>query len=207
MGEDSQRKALSTNDDALATLAKSGDDTALADLIERYAPLVRVKARGFAKGTLDSDDLFQEGMVALLKAVRNYRSDAQSSFRTFASVCIVNKMLSALTAHMRQKNAPMRGYISLDESEVSENSLVVSRGQTDPELLVIQSEEAAIRNRCIETLLSPFERQVLRLYLSSYSYDEMSRSLGSTAKAVDNALQRVRRKLRNVFEDSADNIV
>lgn len=207
MGEDSQEKTLSKNDDVLASLAKSGDDTALVDLIERYAPFVRAKARSFAKGTLDVDDLFQEGMVALLKAVRYYRSDAQSSFRTFASVCIANKMLSVLTAHMRQKNAPMRGYISLDESEVSEDSLAVSRGQTDPELLVIQSEEAALRNRCIETLLSPFERQVLRLYLSSYSYDEMSQSLGSTAKAVDNALQRVRRKLRNVFNDSADNIV
>lgn len=186
-------------DETLAQRAKNGDDEALADLIERYTPLVCMRARAYARGVMDVDDVYQEGMIALLKAVRNYREDTADSFRTFAAVCVNNKMLSAVTAHMRDKNAPMRSYLSLSGREIPEDLLAAVSPETDPEKLVIASEESAARNRRIETLLSPFERQVLRLYLSSYSYEEMSRQLGSSTKAVDNALQRVRRKLRNVF--------
>lgn len=186
-------------DETLAQRAKNGDDEALADLIERYTPLVCMRARAYARGVMDVDDVYQEGMIALLKAVRNYREDTAGSFRTFAAVCVNNKMLSAVTAHMRDKNAPMRSYLSLSGREIPEDLLAAVSLETDPEKLVIASEESAARNRRIENLLSPFERQVLRLYLSSYSYEEMSRQLGSSTKAVDNALQRVRRKLRNVF--------
>ena len=186
-------------DETLAQRAKNGDDEALADLIERYTPLVCMRARAYARGVMDVDDVYQEGMIALLKAVRNYREDTAGSFRTFAAVCVNNKMLSAVTAHMRDKNAPMRSYLSLSGREIPEDLLAAVSPETDPEKLAIASEESAARNRRIENLLSPFERQVLRLYLSSYSYEEMSRQLGSSTKAVDNALQRVRRKLRNVF--------
>ena len=186
-------------DETLAQRAKNGDDEALADLIERYTPLVCMRARAYARGVMDVDDVYQEGMIALLKAVRNYREDTAGSFRTFAAVCVNNKMLSAVTAHMRDKNAPMRSYLSLSGREIPEDLLAAVSPETDPEKLVIASEESAARNRRIENLLSPFERQVLRLYLSSYSYEEMPRQLGSSTKAVDNALQRVRRKLRNVF--------
>ena len=186
-------------DETLAQRAKNGDDEALADLIERYTPLVCMRARAYARGVMDVDDVYQEGMIALLKAVRNYREDTAGSFRTFAAVCVNNKMLSAVTAHMRDKNAPMRSYLSLSGREIPEDLLAAVSPETDPEKLVIASEESAARNRRIENLLSPFERQVLRLYLSSYSYEELSRQLGSSTKAVDNALQRVRRKLRNVF--------
>ena len=186
-------------DETLAQRAKNGDDEALADLIERYTPLVCMRARAYARGVMDVDDVYQEGMIALLKAVRNYREDTAGSFRTFAAVCVNNKMLSAVTAHMRDKNAPMRSYLSLSGREIPEDLLAAVSPETDPEKLVIASEESAARNRRIENLLSPFERQVLRVYLSSYSYEEMSRQLGSSTKAVDNALQRVRRKLRNVF--------
>ena len=186
-------------DETLAQRAKNGDDEALADLIERYTPLVCMRARAYARGVMDVDDVYQEGMIALLKAVRNYREDTAGCFWTFAAVCVNNKMLSAVTAHMRDKNAPMRSYLSLSGREIPEDLLAAVSPETDPEKLVIASEESAARNRRIENLLSPFERQVLRLYLSSYSYEEMSRQLGSSTKAVDNALQRVRRKLRNVF--------
>ena len=186
-------------DEMLALRAKDGCDEALTNLIQRYVPLVIHRARTYAKSGLDEDDLFQEGMIALLKAVRNYRNEFEGSFKTFAVVCINNKLNSAITAHMRDKNAPMRGYLSLSDSEVSEEQLADSSIRSDPEFLVIQNEEADARNRCIENLLSIFERQVLKLYLSSYSYEEMARHLGSSTKAVDNALQRVRRKLRNVF--------
>lgn len=200
MSDTSNHKLLCENsDETLALLAKDGSDEALTTLIQRYVPLVLLRARAYAKGDLDADDLFQEGMIALLKAVRNFREEIPSSFKTFAVVCVNNKLISAVTAHMRDKNAPMRGYISLSESDVSEEQLAAFSPVNDPELLVIQNEEAIARNRHIENLLSIFERQVLKLYLSSYSYGEMSKKLGSSTKAVDNALQRVRRKLRCVF--------
>ena len=185
------------SDEQLVVRAKDGDDEALTALIQRYAPFVRMRAGAYGVKELDADDLYQEGMIALLTAVRNYCAGLNSSFRTFASVCINNKLNSALRAHMREKNAPMRGYLSLSEPEVPEEALTAHT--LDPEQLVIQSEETDARNRRIETLLSLFERQVLKLYLSSYSYEEMSKQLGSSTKAVDNALQRVRRKLRTVF--------
>lgn len=185
------------SDEQLVVRAKDGDDEALTALIQRYAPFVRMRAGAYGMKELDADDLYQEGMIALLTAVRNYCAGLNSSFRTFASVCITNKLNSALRAHMREKNAPMRGYLSLSEPEVPEEALTAHT--LDPEQLVIQSEETDARNRRIETLLSLFERQVLKLYLSSYSYEEMSKQLGSSTKAVDNALQRVRRKLRTVF--------
>ena len=185
------------SDEQLVARAKDGDDEALTALIQRYAPFVRMRAGAYGVKELDADDLYQEGMIALLTAVRNYCAGLNSSFRTFASVCINNKLNSALRAHMREKNATMRGYLSLSEPEVPEEALTAHT--LDPEQLVIQSEETDARNRRIETLLSLFERQVLKLYLSSYSYEEMSKQLGSSTKAVDNALQRVRRKLRTVF--------
>lgn len=185
------------SDEQLVVRAKDGDDEALTALIQRYAPFVRMRAGAYGVKELDADDLYQEGMIALLTAVRNYCAGLNSSFRTFASVCINNKLNSALRAHMREKNAPMRGYLSLSEPEVPEEALTAHT--LDPEQLVIQSEETDARNRRIETLLSLFERQVLKLYLRSYSYEEMSKQLGSSTKAVDNALQRVRRKLRTVF--------
>lgn len=183
----------------LVRRAKAGDEDALTGLIGRYAPLVRLRAASF-HGGLDLDDLYQEGMIALLKAVRYYREDASGSFKTFALVCINNKLRSAYTAHMREKNAPLRDYLSLsDTPEDLQHLLPASSDHDDPQTLLIANEQADARRRQINVLLSPFERQVLRFYLSSYSYEEMASQLGSSAKAVDNALQRVRRKLRTVF--------
>ena len=185
-------------DEALAVSAKHGDDEALTTLISRYVPMVRLRARVFLQPELDEEDLFQEGMIALLKAVRNYRENGSGSFRTFAAVCVNNKLSSALTAYFRHKNAPMREYVSLNGERLPEDPALTDGA--DPEALVIQSEEAKDRSRRIQNLLSLFERQVLKLYLSSYSYDEMASQLGSSVKAVDNALQRVRRKLRGSFQ-------
>lgn len=186
-------------DEALAMLAKEGSDDALTSLIQRYVPLVILRVRTYAKSGLDQDDLFQEGMIALLKAVRSYRNCFKGSFKTFAVVCINNKLNSAIRMHMRDKNAPMREYLSLSDLNDSEEHLADSSIQNDPELLVIQNEEVDACNRYIDNLLSNFEQQVLRLFLSAYSYEEMARHLDSSTKAVDNALQRVRRKLKNVF--------
>lgn len=187
-------------DETLAILAKEGSDDALTSLIQRYVPLVILRVRTYAKSGLDEDDLFQEGMIALLKAVRSYRDCFKGSFKTFAVVCINNKLNSAIRAHMRDKNAPMREYLSLSDSNVTEEQLADSSVQNNPEFRVIENEEVDACNRCIDNFLSQFEQQVLRLFLSSYSYEEMARHLESSTKAVDNALQRVRRKLKNVFD-------
>ena len=200
MDVSSKRKLLcEESDETLALLAKDGNEDAIAILVQRYVPFVFLRAKSFAKGELDADDLCQEGMIALLKAIREYRSEAAGNFKTFASVCVNHKLISAVKSHMRNKNAPMRQYLSLSEPGKLAEQLAADELQTDPERLVIASEELDARNRRIKTLLSDFERKVLKLYLSSYSYEEMSRQLGSSVKAVDNALQRVRRKLRSVF--------
>lgn len=191
------RSAPPVSDEELVRQAKDGDEDALTALVVRYAALVRRRAMGFAKGTLDADDLYQEGMIALLSAVRGFREGAGGTFRTFAAACVNNKLRSAVISHMRDKNAPMRAYLSLSDAQGEEERLLVSAD--DPEQMVIAGEETDARRREIETLLSPFERQVLKCYLSAYSYDEMAKRLGSTTKAVDNALQRVRRKLRKSF--------
>lgn len=184
-------------DAELALGAKGGDEDALTRLICRYAPLVRLRARAFARGMLDEDDLYQEGMIALLSAVRGFQ-EGTGSFKTFAAVCVNNKMRNVLVSHMREKNAPMRDYLSLSEQEKGE---FPAQEAEDPAQLVIAGEELAARREKIETVLSSFERQVLILYLNAFSYEEMARRLDSTTKAVDNALQRTRRKLRSAFAE------
>lgn len=186
------------SDETLARRAKQSDDRALVGLIRRYEPFVRYRARSVAaRAGLEADDLFQEGMIALLGAIRNYSDAGAGSFKTFAAVCVNNKLSSALTAHMRGKNAPMRGYYSIHEDGFDQAGLLLE--EDSPEDLVIENEEQHARNQRINDLLSDFERQVLQLYLNSYSYEEMAKNLGTSTKAVDNALQRVRRKLRSVF--------
>lgn len=193
-----QTMPLTISDQELVLSAKDGDEDALNLLIHRYAFFVRMRARAFSKGMLDADDLYQEGMIALLSAVRGFREEKCGSFKTFVAVCVNNKLRNAVTAHMREKNAPMRGYLSLSDTEDEELLTDVSE---DPAQMVIVGEELALRRKKMDELLSSFERQVLVLYLRAFSYGEMASSLGTTVKSVDNALQRVRRKLQDVFAD------
>lgn len=187
------------SDAELVSRAKGGDEDALTRLISRYMPLVRMRAHSFSKGLLDEDDLYQEGMIALLSAVRGFRPEKCGTFKTFAVVCVNNKLRNAMAAHMREKNAPMRGYLSL--SDAQDETDLPTDPKEDPAQLVIAGEESDARRKKIETLLSPFERQVLKFYLSAFSYDEMAVRLDSTTKAIDNALQRARRKLRGAFAE------
>lgn len=184
------------SDEELAALAKAGREDALTWLVCRYAPMVRARARRFAQGALDEEDLFQEGMIALLFAVRGFQAEKGNAFCTFAAACVNHKLTNAVVSHMRQKNAPMRSYISLSDEIPSAESFDV---QEDPVQAVIEDEEADARRRRIVALLTSFEQQVLTLYLKAFSYGEMAKRLGVTNKAVDNALQRIRRKLRRAF--------
>ena len=168
---------LSNQGDAqLALAAKGGDGAALDQLLKRYAPFVRLRTRLYAYRSLEEEDLFQEGMIALLKAVRSYRPGEPGTFGTFAAVCVNHKLLSAVRAHLRQKNAPMREHLSLNDPELPEPASLAPHLQ-DPQALVIAREELADRAKRMEKLLSPLEQRVLRLYLSSCSYGEISRRL------------------------------
>ena len=185
-------------DAQLALAAKSGDGAALERLLERYAPFVRRRTRVYARRALEAEDLFQEGMLALLKAVRCYRPGRSPNFGAFAAVCVNHKLISALRAHMRQKNAPLREGISLSDPGLPEPAARDPSHQ-DPQALVIAREERADRARRMEALLSPLERQVLALYLEGLRYEQIAGRLSTSPKAVDNPLQRVRRKLRGAF--------
>ena len=184
-------------DETLAQRAKNGDDEALADLIERYTPLVCMRARAYARGVMDVDDVYQEGMIALLKAVRNYREDGGASFRTYAGVCITNRIIMAYRWAAGRKNFPLNNFVPLSEEGASCG--VFAGEEANPEKMLVEEEDLLLLKRFISRGLSKMERQVLMLYLGGYSYKEIADSLCITSKAADNALQRVRRKLKEPF--------
>lgn len=180
-------------DDVLAALAGSGDRLATAELVARYLPLVRHKAAGYRLPGMEPDDIVQEGLMGLVKAIRLY-SPQRSSFPTFASLCIATSMATAAKAALSQKSFPLRNYLPLpdDDAPIGEHDR-----QGSPEQHLVEREQVAELYRRIDTVLSLFEQQALKLYLSGHSYTDISTSMCTTTKAVDNALQRVRRKLRS----------
>lgn len=179
------------SDDALARLCAQGDEDAAVALIVRYLPLVRARAGVFASGSGESyEDLCQEGTVGLLAAVRDYDA-SKASFATFARLCIDRVLISAERSRKRKKQIPDANLIPLDGEEG-----LPSAPQDDPEAIVIQREDYARLVRKVAKTLSPLENRVLSLYLDGVSYSEIAERLNLSAKAVDNALQRIRRKLK-----------
>lgn len=182
-------------DESLAARARVGDEGAMALLTARLVPLVNALAAKYGGGTMEPEDLAQEGMFGFLAAVHGFDGENGVPFRSYAAVCIANRMRSAVRAGSRQKNIPLNSYISL-----SDGSVRLPQAQPDPEELVIAREEVARLDEWMARSLSKFERSVIRLYLGGRSYENIAARLGSTAKSVDNALQRVRRKLRFMAE-------
>ncbi len=150
---------------------------------------------------MDEDDFIQEGLIALLRAIRFYRSDRSAAFVTFAVTCINNSFRSALRSGELIKHLPLRGYVSLDEYQAVGGIDYQSNSHNDcsPETLVIKKEEYALINQTIRSLLSGLEREILMLYLKGLTYGQMAVRLGVTSKTVDNALQRARKKLGAVM--------
>ena len=183
-------------DEELVKLARAGDDSAVAAVISRMLPAAKAKARSLAGGSVEPDDLAQEGMFGLISAIHRYDESAGASFKTFAGVCMERKILSAVKAAARQKHMPLANYVNIDSD--TEFSSVVSPVM-NPEDMVIAREAASRAAALIEQSLSGFERQAIRLYLSGISYEGIARKLGCTPKSVDNALQRVRRKLKSIL--------
>lgn len=187
-------------DEALCTLAASGDRIAEEALVMRYHRLVRICVRPYFLAGGDSEDLIQEGMVGLLAAIREYDSGKAASFRTFAEVCIKNRLISVIKAAARDKHIPLNNYVSFETPLFSGNGDHYAYGaadqlQEDPEAILLGREAFQERMRALEGQLSGFEASILRLYLNGLSYSEIAAEVNKSPKSVDNAVQRIRRKL------------
>ena len=193
-------------DEELIVLVSEGDNEALDYLIEKYRNFVRAKARSYFLIGGDREDIVQEGMIGLYKAIRDFKEDRLASFRGFAELCITRQIITAIKTATRQKHIPLNSYVSLDKPIYDEDSDrtfidVISGAKTlDPqELLVNREKLSGIEGKVIE-LLSDLERKVLALYLDGRSYQEISEELDRHVKSIDNALQRVKRKLERYLE-------
>lgn len=186
--------AGSEPDGILISKCKSGDEKALAELIARYTPMIRSAAGSFSAVMLDSDDIAQEGMLGFINAVYTYDSDkSDASFSTYAYACVRNRIMSAIRSLEAKKRSADGGLINLDDvsdSDAGEDSA--------PETKLIEQEQYAELLNSFYSVLSDFEKKVLSMYLSGYTYNEISHRLNIEKKSADNALQRIKRKLRAV---------
>lgn len=191
------------DDNALVMLAKQGSATAYDRILRRYRGFVRMKASSYFLIGGDSDDLVQEGLVGLYKAVRDFRPDRESSFRNFAELCVSRQIITAVKTATRHKHAPLNTYVSFsqtpsasdDDSEPMFEELLPGPQAHDPVNQVISSEELNSLVTCLGTSLSALEGRVLSLYLDGRSYEEIAERMSCDTKTVDNALQRVKRKV------------
>ena len=190
------------DDHYLVALAKEGRDDAYDAIIRRYRGFVRLKASSYFLLGGESDDLIQEGLLGLYKAVRDYRTDRESSFRNFAELCITRQIITAVKTATRNKHTPLNQYVSFSQSPAaagdSESTLdevLPGPSVADPVNQVIASEELESLVSCLSSVLSDLESRVLSLYLDGYSYEVIAERLECDTKTVDNALQRVKRKV------------
>ncbi|MDR5697295.1 MAG: RNA polymerase sporulation sigma factor SigH [Armatimonadota bacterium] len=193
-------------DEDLVETAKNGDDRASEFLINKYRNFVRVKAKAYFLIGADREDIIQEGMIGLYKAIRDFRRDKLSSFRAFAELCITRQIITAIKTATRQKHIPLNSYISLnkpiydDDSDRTLLDVIGGMKVSDPEELVINEEASARMRARIRRNLSELEHRVLSAYLEGKSYQEMANELRRHVKSIDNALQRVKRKLERNLE-------
>jgi len=194
-----QREA---DDLRLVIRARNGDGAALDALMRRYAGFVRLKASSYFIAGGESDDLIQEGLIGLYKAVRDFRSDKETSFRSFAELCITRQIITAIKAATRFKHAALNTYVSFSQSPAGQEDGDCTVGDAlpgptvdDPVVCVISTEELQSLVFCLGTGLSKLEADALRLYLEGNSYEQMAEELGCDTKTIDNALQRVKRKV------------
>ncbi|WP_407072357.1 RNA polymerase sporulation sigma factor SigH [Planococcus liqunii] len=188
-------------DEELVSLVHSGNTEALDFLITKFRHFVRMKARSYFLIGADKEDIIQEGMIGLYKAIRDFKSDKLSSFRAFAELCIIRQIITAIKTATRQKHIPLNSYVSLDKPIYDEESdrtlmdVLTGNGADDPEEMMINNEEFLYMEAKMGEVLSDLEREVLALYLDGQSYQEISEKLERHVKSIDNALQRVKRKL------------
>ncbi|WP_077304050.1 RNA polymerase sporulation sigma factor SigH [Terribacillus halophilus] len=195
-------------DSALVDLVKAGRVDALDFLINKYRNFVRAKARTYFLIGADREDIVQEGMIGLYKAIRDFNGEKLASFKAFAELCVTRQIITAIKTATRQKHIPLNSYVSLDKPIYDEESdrtlldIIVSSKAGDPQDVLINQERFLDMEEKMAQLLSELERQVLALYLDGRSYQEISEELKRHVKSIDNALQRVKRKLERYLEIS-----
>ena len=200
----------SMTDEEIVEIARVGDIDAQEYLINKYKNYVRAKARTYFLLGGDKEDLIQEGMIGMYKAIRYFRSDKLSSFRAFAELCITRQIITAIKTATRQKHIPLNSYVSLNKPIYDEDSdrtlldVITGNKVTDPEELIISREEFTEIETKMGELLSSLEWKVLMYYLEGKSYQEIAEDLGRHVKSIDNALQRVKRKLEKYLADRED---
>lgn len=187
----------SCSDNELLKMVEAGDRFAEGQLAERYTRLVKICARPFFLVGGDSEDLIQEGMLGLLSAIREFRPNNSASFKTYAEICVKRRIYSAIRTASRKKHEPLNEMVSLDEvlSDESASASQADAFRRIPEEQVLAQESADETIQAYSRCLSKFEAQILELYLSGLSYSEIAQGCGKTEKSVDNAIQRIRRKL------------
>jgi len=189
----------------LVLKARNGSTVALDSLIRRYTPFVRLKASAYFLVGGANDDLIQEGLIGLYKAVRDFRPDKETSFRSFAELCVTRQIITAIKTATRFKHSPLNTYVSFSHTPAGQDpdgdctlgDALPGSHVHDPAVSVISTEELQSLVGCLGTTLSPLESDALRLYLEGCSYEAMAAELGCDTKTIDNALQRVKRKILN----------
>ena len=197
-----EAKYDSFTDEELIDRLKNGEKEIIDYIMEKYKNLVRKNAKAMFLIGADTEDLLQEGMIGLFKAVRDFDSSKQSSFYNFANICINRQIYSAIKASNRKKHLPLNTYISLYSQENEEESQlirqVISKDTDNPEVLLISRENFEDLKKRVNKRLSPFEKKVLILYLDDYSYEDISKLTGKPKKSIDNAIQRIRGKISDM---------
>ena len=190
------------SDEQLVALAREGDDEALGALLDRYRGFARSKARSYFLVGADREDVVQEGMIGLYKAIRDYNPDRQSTFRGFAELCVSRQIITAIKTATRQKHGPLNNYVSFhrpvladDEGERCLADVLPSIQISDPAELVVSAERIRALQEHFDEALSDLEAEVLALYVDGKSYQEIAERLQRHVKSIDNALQRIKRKL------------
>ena len=195
-------------DEELALLAQQGDDAALEYLLNKYKNFVRSKARSYFLIGADHEDIVQEGMIGLYKAILDFKPEKLSSFRAFAELCITRQIITAIKTATRQKHIPLNSYVSLnkpiydDESDRTLLDVITEGRVANPEDMLISQEDVGLIEDKIGQMLSSLEREVLSAYLDGKSYQEIAQELDRHVKSIDNALQRVKRKLEKFLAEN-----
>lgn len=195
-------------DEQLLLRIKSGDGVALDQLINKYKNFVRAKAKTYFLVGADREDIVQEGMIGLFKAIRDFKDDKLVSFKSFAEICVTRQIITAIKTATRQKHMPLNTYVSLNKpvfEEDGERTLIETINHdtvSDPEMLFISKEELNRIEGKINEILSPLELEVLHFYLQGKSYQQIAEILNKEVKSIDNALQRVKKKIEKFLVES-----
>jgi len=199
---------LNMTDDELIMISKEGNGYAIEVLLERYRNFVRARSRTYFLIGADKEDIIQEGMIGLYKAIRDYKPEAQASFKSFAELCITRQIITAIKTATRQKHIPLNSYISLskpvydDESDRVLLDTVFERKRLDPEEIMIDKERFYSIEEKLSKILSKLEWSVLLKYLEGKSYVDIAAQIGKTEKSIDNALQRIKKKIeKHILND------